>query len=211
MSEQLKGIEAIIFDFGEVIIELDYPKVIDGFSKEANKNIDEINELVVTSPILKEFEVSKITPDEFRAGVNNLLGMSLDDVTFDATWNLMLKNLPKERMDILEVVGKRFDTYVLSNSNVIHEKAYNQMILDVTGKPSLHEFVNKAYFSQDIGMRKPGKECYQLVIDEIGLDPSKLLFLDDRQDNIEGAKSCGINTVHVTDAARQLKELFENG
>ncbi len=211
MSKQLEGIEAVIFDFGEVIIELDYPRVISGFSEVANKNVNEIHELVVTAPILKEFEINKISPAEFRAGVNDLLGMSLDDATFDATWNLMLKNLPKGRMDLLADVSERFDTYILSNSNVIHEKAYNQMIMDVTGKRNLHEFVNKAYFSQDIGLRKPGKECYQYVIDEIGQDPGKLLFLDDRIDNIEGARNCGINTVHVTDAGRQLKEIFKNG
>lgn len=208
MSEQLNGIEAVIFDFGEVIIELDYPRVIAGFSEVASKNIEEIHELVVTAPILKEFEVNKISTSEFRAGVNDLLGMSLDDVTFDAIWNSMLKNLPKERMDILAQVGERFDTYILSNTNVIHEKAYNKMILDVTGKPNLHEFVNKAYFSQDIGLRKPGKECYQHVIEDIGLEPEKMLFLDDRLDNIEGARSCGLKTVHVTDASLQLKTIF---
>ncbi len=211
MSEQLKGIEGVIFDFGEVIIELDYPRVIEAFSKVAKKNVEEIHEMVVTAPLLREFEVNRISPAEFRIGVNDLLGMSLDDSEFDMTWNLMLKNLPKERMDILTEVSSRFSTYILSNSNVIHEKAYNEMIRNVTGRPSLHEFVDKAYFSMDIGLRKPGKECYQHVIEEIGMDPNKLLFLDDRADNIEGAKSCGINTIHVTDADRQLKEIFRNG
>ncbi|MEP1096432.1 MAG: HAD family phosphatase [Cyclobacteriaceae bacterium] len=211
MSQQLDGIEGVIFDFGEVIIELDYPRVISGFSEVAKKNVEEIHELVVTAPLLKDFEVSKISPTEFRIGVNQLLGMSLDDDEFDFIWNSMLKNLPRERMDILADVAKRFNTFILSNSNVIHEAAYNKMIENVTGKPNLHAFVQKAYFSQDIGLRKPGKECYQFVIDDIGIDSDKLLFLDDRLDNIEGAQACGLNTVHVTDADRQLREIFKNG
>lgn len=211
MSQQLNGIEGVIFDFGEVIIELDYPRVISGFAKAAKKNTDEIRELVVTAPILRDFEVSKTTPKEFRAGVNELLGMSLEEEGFDSIWNSMLKNLPKERMDILSDVASRFNTYILSNSNVIHEAAYNQMIREVTGKPNLHAFVTKAYFSQDIGLRKPGSECYQFVIDDIGIDSDKLLFLDDRLDNIEGAQACGLKTIHVTDADRQLREIFKNG
>jgi len=211
MSQQLDGIEGVIFDFGEVIIELDYPRVISGFSKVAKKNAEEIHELVVTAPLLREFEVNKISPSEFRVGVNELLGMLLEDAEFDFIWNSMLKNLPKERMDILADVSNRFNTYILSNSNVIHEVAYNKMIEDVTGKSSLHAFVTKAYFSQDIELRKPGKECYQFVIKDIGIDSNKLLFLDDRLDNIEGAQACGLNTVHVTDADRQLREIFKNG
>ena len=68
MSQQLNGIECVIFDFGEVLIELDYPRIIEGFSKVANKNSDEINELVVSAQLLKDFEVGKIEPAEFRAG-----------------------------------------------------------------------------------------------------------------------------------------------
>ncbi|MEP5613251.1 MAG: hypothetical protein ABJP45_13450, partial [Cyclobacteriaceae bacterium] len=137
MSQQLDGIEGVIFDFGEVIIELDYPRVISGFANAAKKNANEIHELVVTAPILRDFEVSKITPSEFRTSVNDLLGMSLRDDEFDSIWNSMLKNLPKERMEILSNVSHRFDTYILSNSNIIHEAAYNKMIKSVTGKPNL--------------------------------------------------------------------------
>lgn len=211
MHKLLKGIECVIFDFGEVLIELDYPRVISGFSKVANRNKEEIHEMVVTAPLLKEFEVNQLTPTEFRAGVNNLLGTSLEDGTFDQIWNSMLKNLPAERMELLEEVSTQYQTYMLSNSNVIHEEAYNKMILEVTGRPNLHALVNKAYFSQNMGLRKPNKECYEYVIADIGKDPSKMLFLDDRLDNIEGAQKCGLNTVHVTNAEKQLMELFKNG
>lgn len=208
MSELLKGIDCVIFDFGEVLIELDYPKVIAGFSKVANKNAEEIQEMVVVAPILQDFEVSKINPSEFRSQINGLLGTSLGDEEFDDVWNSMLKNLPKERMDLLLDIGERFDTYVLSNSNVIHEQAFNQMILEKTGKSSLHDFVRKCYFSQDIGLRKPYQECYEYVIDDIGTNPEKMLFLDDRLDNIEGAKSVGMKGIQITDASKQLNEIF---
>lgn len=208
MSVLLKGIDCVIFDFGEVIIELDYPKVIEGFSKVARKNEEEIHEMVVTAPILQDFEVSKISPPEFRRQINELLGTSLVDTEFDQIWNSMLKHLPKERMDLLLEVGKRFDTYVLSNSNVIHEEAFNHMIKEKTGKQSLHDFVKKCYFSQDIRLRKPYRECYEYVIEDIGINPHKILFLDDRLDNIEGARSVGMKGFQVTNASKQLNEIF---
>ena len=211
MSRILQEIDHVIFDFGEVLIELDYARVIGGFSKVANKNESEIKEMVVTAPLLQDFEVGKITPDEFRAGVNDLLGTSMMSGEFDEIWNSMLKRLPPERMDLLQQVAARFDTYVLSNSNIIHEVAFNQMIKETTGKSSLHDFVEKCYFSQDIGLRKPYVECYNYVIEDIGADPGRMLFLDDRLDNVEGAMKSGLNAIQITDATRQLKELFGNG
>lgn len=208
MSELLEGIECVVFDFGEVLIELDYPKVIAGFSQVAQKNEEEIREMVVTAPLLQEFEVGRLSPKEFRIGVNELLGTSMEPNQFDAIWNSMLKSLPKWRMDLLTEVNQKHGAYILSNSNVIHEKFFNQLIAEVTGKSSLHDFVRKCYFSQDIGLRKPYLDCFEYVIKDIGIISEKILFLDDRQDNIEGARQVGMKAIQVTDAETQLREIF---
>lgn len=211
MSDLLQGIDNVVFDFGQVLINLDYPKVIGGFSKVANKNQDEIKEMVVTAPVLQAFEVGEISPDVFRSEINTLLGTTLEDEELNNIWNSMLKDLPKWRMDLLERVNNRFNTFVLSNSNIIHEEAFDKMILETTGKPNLHAFVSKCYFSHDIGLRKPDEECYQYLIDDAGLNPESTLFLDDRLDNIEGARSVGLKTIQILNADKQLKEIFENG
>ncbi len=191
-------------------MDLDYPKVITKFSEVAKQNESYIKEMVVTAPLLQEFEVGKISPTQFRQGVNKLLNTSMEEDQFDEVWNAMLKELPKERMDLLSEVSKRFDTYILSNTNAIHEVAFNRMIKEVTGKDGLHDFVKKCYFSHDIGLRKPNAACYEFVVQDIGMSADHLLFLDDRLDNIEGARAVGLNAIQVTNASRQLKEIFGN-
>ncbi len=210
MSKLLEGIECVIFDFGEVLLELDYTRVISGFSNISNKHESAIQEVIVTAPLLQEFEMGQITAGEFRSGVNDLLGMSLKAGAFDKIWNSMLKHLPRDRMNLLKEVNDEYETFILSNSNVIHEEAFNKMIYDVTGKSSLHDCVSKCYFSQDIGLRKPNQNCYEYVINEIGVAPEKMLFLDDRSDNIEGAKLAGLNVFQVTSADEQLHTIFKN-
>ena len=211
MSDQLNGIECVVFDFGEVLIELDYPRIIEGFSKVASLNKKEIDELVVNAPLMQQLETSQITPKEFRKGVNELLGMSLNDEDFDEIWNSMLKNLPKWRMDMLWNIRAKYRTFVLSNSNIIHEIYFNRMIKEVTGKSSLHDFVEKCYFSHDIKLRKPYKEAYEYIIQDIGMEPSKMVFLDDRLDNCEAARASGINAIQITDAETQLRSIFNYG
>ncbi|MEO1256621.1 MAG: HAD family phosphatase, partial [Bacteroidota bacterium] len=208
MSNVLQGIDAIIFDFGNVLIDLDYPKVIKGFSQVAKKNQEEIEELVVTAPVLQKFEMGMIGPDEFRAKMNAILGTRMGERQFESIWNSMLKPISKERMDKVLKVGERFQTFILSNTNMIHEIAFEEMIMMKTGKDSLRDFVKEVYYSHEIGMRKPNLNCYRFVIDDIGLYSSRMLFLDDRLDNVEAAQKAGMKALQIFDPDSQLNEIF---
>lgn len=208
MSDLLQGIDAVIFDFGNVLIDLDYPKVIRKFSEVAKKNQEEIEELVVTAPVLQKFEMGMIGPEEFRANINKLLGTNMGERQFESIWNTMLKSITKERMDKVLKIGEKFDTYILSNTNMIHEIAYEEMIMEETGRMSLRDFVKEVYYSHEIGMRKPNLNCYKFVIDDIGIYPSRMLFLDDRLDNVEGAQRAGMKAVQIFDPDTQLNKIF---
>jgi len=208
MSDLLQGIDAVIFDFGNVLIDLDYPRVIRGFSRVANKNQNEIEELVVSAPVLQKFEMGMISPDEFRASINSLLGTKMGERQFESIWNTMLKSITKERMDKVLKIGEKYDTYILSNTNIIHEIAYEEMIMEKTGRPSLRDFVKEVYYSHEIGMRKPNLNCFHFVIDDIGIYPSRMLFLDDRLDNVEGAQKAGMKAVQIFDPDTQLNKIF---
>lgn len=211
MSDLLQGVDAIIFDFGNVLIDLDYPRVIREFSEVAAKNQHEIEELVVTAPILQRFERGMSTPAEFRKEINGLLGTQLPEAKFDAIWNSMLKSVTKERLDKVLKIGEKYDTYILSNSNLIHELAFEEMIMEETGMPSIRDFVKEAFFSHEVGMNKPHMNIYEHVIEEIDNYPSRMLFLDDRLDNVEAAQKAGMKAVQIFDPDNQLNEIFELG
>lgn len=208
MSDVLQGIDAIIFDFGNVLIDLDYPKVIRKFSEVAKKNQEDIDELVVTAPILQAFEKGKIEPKEFRIRFNELLGTNMGEAQFESIWNSMLKSITKERMNKVIKIGERFDTFILSNTNIIHEIAFEEMIMLETGRDSLRDFVKEVYYSHEMGMRKPNRDCFQFVIEDIGLYASRMLFLDDRLDNVEAAQEVGMKAIQIFDPDHQLNELF---
>jgi len=211
MSNLLQGIDAIVFDFGNVLIDLDYPRIIREFRKVAQKNQNNIEKLVVNAKVLRAFETGQIGPKRFRAEVNRILDVKLPESEFDKIWNSMLKSISKDRLDKVLEIRKKYKTYILSNSNIIHELAFEEMVMEATGMPSIRDFVDEAYFSHEIGMRKPDADCYSFVIDDIDLYPSRMLFLDDRLDNIEAARKAGMKAVQVFQPDKQLKEIFGFG
>lgn len=211
MSDLLQGVDAIIFDFGNVLLDLDYPKIIQSFKKVARKNQDNIRKLVMDSKILGKFETGQLDPDRFRMGVNKILDTKLGEAQFDSIWNSMLKSVTKERLNKVIKIGERFDTYILSNTNLTHEIAFEQMVMDATGKSSIRDFVKEVYFSHEVGMRKPNLDFYEFVIDDINNYPSRMLFLDDRLDNVEAAREAGMKAVQIFNPDKQLNEIFGFG
>jgi len=211
MSNLLQGIDAIVFDFGNVLIDLDYPGIISAFRRVAQKNQDNIEELITNAEILQMFETGKISPQKFRDEVSRILNVSLVDAEFDKIWNSMLKSISKERMDRVLEIRKKYKTYILSNSNIIHELAFEEMVTDATGTRGIRDFVDKAYFSHEIGMRKPDLACYNFIVDDIGLSPSRMLFLDDRLDNIAAARKAGMKAIQISQPDRQINEIFGFG
>ncbi|MEM0941113.1 MAG: HAD family phosphatase [Bacteroidota bacterium] len=211
MLDLLRGIDAIIFDFGNVLIDLDYPRIIQEFKKVATKNQDNIRKLIMNSKVMMKFETGEIGPERFRASVNKILGMDLSEDNFDQIWNSMLKSITKERMDKVLKIRNKFDTYILSNSNILHEIAFEEMVMDATGKLSIREYVKKTYFSHEVGMRKPNRDIYEFVIEDINNYASRMLFLDDRLDNIEAARAVGMKAIQIFNPDRQLNEIFGLG
>jgi len=119
----------------------------------------------------------------------------------------MLVGIPVERMDLVTSIQGKYKLLVLSNTNAIHVKRFNQFLKENTGKSSLNDFFDVVYFSHEINMRKPDAEIFQFVLEENNLNPQETLFLDDNIMNLEAAERLGIQTQHI-DHPNRLFEIF---
>ena len=57
------------------------------------------------------------------------------------------------------------------------------------------DMVHTAYYSHELGLRKPDPHIYQKVIDLQNLNPAKTIFFDDRLENITAAQDSGIQAI----------------
>ncbi len=103
----------------------------------------------------------------------------------------------QEHLEILEAAGKNYTLYMLSNSNAIHYDFFVKDLKDHFGYQDFDALFKKAYFSFRLHMHKPNTDIYHYVIGQEKFDPSKTLFIDDRADNIEGARNAGLKTYHL--------------
>ena len=192
MNKLPKGLKVIMFDLGGVIIDLDYQQTAIPLAKMAGKSVDQLGDLLETSDILKLFEVGAISEQKFREEVCSLLGISCEPKVFDQIWNALLGEISIKRMKALKKIN--IPKLILSNTNPIHERTFNGILKDQHGYASLNEVVDKVYFSHEVKMRKPNADIYEMVLNDQKICPEEILFIDDRADNIQGAKDAGIHT-----------------
>ena len=206
MSAKIKN---IIFDLGGVILDIDETIVY----KELEKMGISTSELAQSKEfidIMSKFDTGIYTAPTFRKKTKALLGQDkMTDQRFDAIWNAMLLDIPRERIEAIEKVKKHYKIFLMSNSNVIHYDLYVRDLQLRFGYNEFDELFNKSYFSFAEHLEKPDPRFFELILDHEGLLPEETLFIDDTAANIKVAKSLGINTYHIS-RDELVRNLFSN-
>ncbi len=192
----ITGIRHIIFDLGGVLLNIDYNLTEQAFIKLGIENFNELYSQAHQADLFDKFETGNISQEEFIEAMQALAGIPLTAQQVTDAWNAMLLNLPLRRLQILQQLRAYHDLILLSNTNEIHETAFNKIVSDANSV-SLGAFFDKVYLSHRIGMRKPDVAIFQRILEENGFKAEHTLFIDDSIQHIEGARTLGIQVIHL--------------
>lgn len=202
------GYRNLLFDFGNVLIDIDVKGAIarlESFMRpDANREI--IDRIHI------EYECGRVSDDIF---INTLISQSqrhVQALDIIEAWNSMLIGIPAYRLDMLLQLRDRYKVYLLSNTNNLHLEWIHRY-MDRTYDVSDFEerYFDGAYYSHDLGARKPDASIFMQVIEQASLNPRQTLFMDDMPANIEIAKQLGFATKLVTDGEEIAVYLKEEG
>jgi len=205
--------DAVIFDFGGVIIDLDYHATIRAFDQLCGRETAHLYSQQQQQPLFDAFETGAIAAAEFRDGLRDLLAVEASDTELDDAWNAMLGRIPAHKVDFLHRFGQQRPIFLLSNTNEIHKAAFDRIFTEDHGHThsGLGDLFVTDYYSHQMGDRKPNPSIYRTVVEAHGLDPARTLFIDDTAHNLPGAAEAGLLTWHLqpgevdrTEAARAI-------
>ncbi len=192
------GINNIIFDLGNVILNIDYDAPVQAFKALGIENFDEIFSKRNQNKISDDFETGQISDIEF---INYLQPLCKENTTqqqvIDA-WNTIIKDFPISRLRLLQQLQLHYNLFLLSNTNSLHETFYNKLLMETVSYPTIGVFFDKVYLSHRIGYRKPNPKAWEIILEENNLKASETLFLDDSPQHIEAAKKMGMQCIHIT-------------
>lgn len=191
----MKKIKNIIFDLGGIFIEIHFAKTEKAFTSLGVTNWSQFYTQSTASTLFENLETGKFTPEEFYEGFRKETALPLTDEQIRDAWTAMLGTFPVERLEWLEEIGKRYNIYLYSNTNLIHYVAFQKIFQECSGKQNFDDYFIKAHYSHELGLRKPYPESYTKLLEIEQLKADETLFIDDTAKNIEGAKEAGLQTI----------------
>ena len=201
-----KKIRNIVFDLGGVLVDLDFKAAINGLQEAGFANVKEQLLAFDRGGIFQKFEVGEITADEFRTAIRENSTVTLTDEEVDALWNLMLLEIPREKLElILELRGK-YMVYLLSNTNSIHWDYVCKNAFNYRGF-RVEDYFEETFLSYEMHLAKPDKAIFEKVLSDANLLPEETLFIDDSEANCKAAQEVGIHAHHYH-VGDDLKEIF---
>ena len=195
-------IKNLIFDFGDVIIDLDkegVPRALAGYGFSGTDP-----ELMAWA---NQYEAGRMTTAEFLGRLGDRLGEP-DREVLVRHWNTTIRQLPEGRLEFLENLRDSgdFRMFLLSNTNELH-MAYVARQLGEKTYSRLKACFEGFYLSYQVGMRKPEPRIFRHVLETNRLTPAETLFIDDTREHILGARAVGINTWHLQVGQEDVREL----
>lgn len=182
---------ALLFDLGGVLIELDWERVFSHWARCAGKPVGPIREGFAFDVPYQRHERGEIDSAAYYDALRRSLQLDITDQQFDFGWKALFTGDIRETVDMVKAVRGRIPLYLFSNSNAAHKEAWTSGFAD-----ALAPF-DKVFVSSDIGRRKPSREAFEHVANEIGVPLEEILFFDDTPENIEGARMAGMAAVLV--------------
>jgi len=195
----MQHIKNIIFDYGNVIFQLDFQKSQQAWKDLGIDNADTFYGHKVQDKIFDGFESGDVPADEFRDYIREISGNpGLTDEQINHAWNSLLVGVPEGNHELLLSLKPKYRTFLLSNINPIHYDYIMNYLEDEFGFDGNDHLFEKVYYSHLTGKRKPNAEIFEQVLNENNLDPAETLFIDDSPQHIAGAQKLGIQTYLMT-------------
>ena len=198
-------ISTIIFDFGDVFINLDKPAI--------ERELVKVGVETITADMYQialQYEKGLISTEDFvTAFTTKYPRISAEQ--FKKAWNEIILDFPEYRLKFIEKLStnKSYKLLLLSNTNALH---IEQVIKNMTF--SRYERFKKCfdqfYLSHELQLRKPDVSIFKYILDKNQLIAEHCLFIDDTKENTEAAAQLGIHTWNNDPLKDDVIDLFNH-
>ncbi len=189
-------IKAVVFDLGGVVFQNGTKLFLEELSKQYNLGHEFVNS-VVNGKAGDMYREGKITRDEFWERVSKELGIIVNIDELESAW-INKYTLIEETKEIIDELKKEYRLFYLSDN-------VRERVQQINTKHNFIEWFEGGIFSHEVGVRKPHPDVYKAAIQKIGVDPSEIVFIDDKEKNLKPADELGMNAL-LFSTPHQLRE-----
>jgi HAD superfamily hydrolase (TIGR01509 family) len=198
----------LIFDFGNVVGFFDYTKIYERFTPMLGIELNELKQRLQEggfAELLIEFESGRIAPTAFADDMMAQLGLKIPYEEFVRAWeDIFWVNEPLARL--IEFLKSCHYTLILgSNTNVLHFDHFRRQF------SATFTHFDRLIASHLVGHMKPAREFYEACVEAAGVPAGACVFVDDIEENAEGARKAGLSAIRYIDTPTLIADLRRLG
>jgi FMN phosphatase YigB (HAD superfamily) len=187
----LAGVDALLYDFGGVMVEIHFDRVIRHWARAAGTEYEALRTRFAFSPAYEAHERGEIDAAQYFQALRGELGIAIDDAEFAAGWNEIFGDEIAPTVEAAHRLESRVPQYLFSNTNAMHHAGWSARYARALSPLRRH------FVSYEMRLRKPDRAAFEHIAREIGVAPRSILFFDDTAANVEGARAAGLEAVLV--------------
>jgi len=190
---------------GGVVLEIDFERALQTWSDWTSLPIEEIQHRFKMDEAYEQHERGEIGASEYFAHLRNVLEIEANDSEIALGWNAIFLEEIAETVNYILAVKEKLPCFAFTNSNPTHQ------VFWMAAYPRVVESFHQIFVSSELGLRKPDREAFEAISDVTGISLDKMLFFDDTEENVNGARAAGMQAVHVKAHSDVKKALADIG
>ena len=185
----------VVFDLGKVLVDFDYSIAGRRLAAKSKASPAEIQKFLDHSPLLYRYETGLMTRQEFFDEVRRVSGFSGSLEEFSSFFADIFTEMPAMTALHAELRRKKIPTYIFSNTNDMAIEHIRQAF------PFFANF-DGYIFSYEVRAMKPAAKIYEELEKMSGKRGAEVLYLDDRQENVDAGAARGWQVILQTEPAK---------
>jgi len=181
-------IQAVLFDLGNVVLEVDFRRTFRHWAGSAGVDESHLHQHWSLDEAYAAHETGRLEFEEYIEALSDRLGITLSLDQWMDGWNDLFVGPYENVLERLRTLNGTIPMYAFTNTNPTHEAVWRNRYPEALGH------FEEIFVSSTIGLRKPDVDAYEWVAAAMSLAPEEILFLDDTLENVEGARTAGLQT-----------------
>ncbi|MCL4787207.1 MAG: HAD family phosphatase [Verrucomicrobia bacterium] len=194
----------VVFDLGKVLVDFDYSIAGRRIAAQADLSPADVQQFLDHSPLLYRYETGLMTRQEFYETVREHTGFRGSFEEFGRFFADIFWEIPV-MVDIQATLRRQgIPTYIFSNTNDLAVESIRRSF------PFFSNF-DGYILSYEVGAMKPDAKIYEALEKMSGKRAAEILYLDDRQENVDGGAARGWQVILQTDPAKSRAAIEQLG
>lgn len=186
MTERKPAIRFVIFDMDGVLDHYDLGARLERLAAATGKSAEAIHAAIWKSGFEDAADAGQFSAEEYLKGFAERVGAPVSR----AAWVAARRAAMHPNRDVLELakrLKRRAGIAVLTNNGFLVKDSFDELFPEL---PPL--FGERLHVAAEFGAKKPDPEVYRRLVARHVIEPGMAMMVDDKPENVEGAKAAGL-------------------